>query len=85
MGGLRATFSRLEFMRPGRMSNEELAAEIVRLNDELNDRCSELLHLREKLTDQHSETFEWGRKSGYDAGYKAGWNAASTNTEWNVE
>lgn len=62
----------------------DAAIEIRRLNEELNTRCSEIIELKEKLSKQNTETYEWGKRTGYEEGYKAGYEAAMTNTKWNV-
>lgn len=69
-------------------SSEEIARltiQIVELNAELDNRCTELVNLKEKIAKMSNQSFEYGKQMGYSEGYKQGWAAALANTEWNIE
>lgn len=64
---------------------ERLKQRINELNDELNNRCTELEKLREEVAKLSQQSFEYGKRVGYHDGYRNGWAAAQQDTEWNIE
>lgn len=68
-----------------------LTARIEELNEELNDRCSEIVELREKLNRSKAEShafyrtqLELAKKKAYTEGFAEGWQEGRADTDWNL-